>query len=169
MAQNYQRGSNMKKLFITLLMLSISSCANAFDYSAYIPATVSALRSEWDATTKDHSPGLSIFPFHKLKIDAVATQFPEQCKPKQLEKVFTILGQKDFLDANPVSTCIRLKENETGYTYFAYIQDLLLPALLMEVMPEDALELYVIFPAYTVRQDKSQNMPLFLITAFKKP
>jgi hypothetical protein len=159
----------MTRLIATLLFLPVATCAYAFDFSSYNSTTIDSLRSTWDATTKDYSPGLSILPFQKLKIKAAVVQSPEPCKSKQLEKVFTVLGQKDFLKVAPVNNCIRLRENETGYNYFAYIQDALLPAFIKEVVPSEEVELYVLFPAYTVRQDKSQNMPMLLVTEFQRP
>jgi hypothetical protein len=153
----------MWRMVIFLLLIPTLAFAAFTDHKAI---TLDALFAEWDNITKNEDPGVSLTPPQKVKFTATLQSLPVPCSTATLEIVLRMMNFADLLKQISVTHCFGFTSSK-GRNVVAYVQDVLVPGLKSDAKIGRSIEIYADFLAYGVKEDRSRNFPIFLVSRFE--
>jgi hypothetical protein len=156
----------MNRYALIVLFVAFPNLALGQDFKGYRTTTLDAVVDEWDAITKDDGPGISFSRPQKIKFFAVKTAEPVACSNASLEVVFKMVNFADLLNQVSVNHCIFLGSNGKR-SFAAYVQDVLVPGLNMDIKVGHPMVVYADLLAYQVAADRSRSAPIMLINRFE--
>jgi hypothetical protein len=151
-------------LFVLLVLLP--TFAQAQNFQGYRATTLDAVFDEWNGTTKNDGPGVSMSTPQKIKFVATLREMPKACSTAALESVLVMLDWADLLKKVSITHCL-VFTSSGGRRVVAYVQDALVPGLQTEAKIDQPVDIYADLLAYVVNTDRSRNAPIMFVSRFE--
>jgi hypothetical protein len=151
----------------SLLLMSLSGTASAFDHSGYQPEDLDVLMERKPPIGN----GADVFPVRKIRLEVTlaapaapcSVALPIPTKPDFLKWAMQTSGiPKEWLDRVPVTHCIQVKSAK-GKPFWVFIQDALTDSLAKEISPGGKLTLFAMLIYF------DQRGPGIVINEFVSP
>jgi hypothetical protein len=153
-------------LLVFVLLVLFPTFARAQNFQGYRATTLDAVFEEWNGTTKNDGPGVSISTPQKIKFVATLREMPKACSNAALESVLTMLDWADLLKKVSITHCL-VFTSSGGWRVVAYVQDVLVPGVRTDAKIDQPVDIYADLLAYVVNADRSRNAPIMFVSRFE--
>jgi hypothetical protein len=149
-----------------VVLVLLPALAQGQNFEGYRATTLDVVIDEWNGTTKNDGPGVSISTPQKIKFVARMREGPKVCSNAALESVLMMLDWADLLKRVSITHCFALT-SVSGRVVVAYVQDVLVPGLQTDAKIGQPVDIYADFLAFQVNADRSRNAPIMFVSRFE--